>query len=157
MIVIISTLENSFLENHRHIYFRRNLMITFQKIKQRLIFLAIVIFLSIFLFTACTSRTQAKLVGATYVVVIEGEGTVTSNPAGINCSDIGGECSMVSTDVLSFTAVPKSGWAFNNWSSSEYCDFEGNNPCERLDDNERENINITAVFFKPGGTHDDLF
>ncbi len=132
-------------------------MITFQRIKRRLIFLAIVFFLFIFVFTACTSTPSTELSGATYLVIIEGEGTVTSNPAGINCSDTGGDCSKFSTDVLSFTAVPKSGWAFNNWSSSEYCDSGTENPCVRVDDNERENINITAVFYKPGGTHDDLF
>lgn len=80
----------------------------------------------------------------TLTVALNGAGTVTSSPAGINC---GAACSELapSTLAITLTASPASGQTFVGWSGSALC--SGTAPCTL---SIPSNTTVTANFSTPG-------
>ncbi len=91
--------------------------------------------------TCSVSMTQARTVSATFnvgsnnlTVVMDasatGMGTVTSNPAGISCSNTGGDCAENYTfgAMVTLTATPDTGSVFTGWSGGG-CPSGSTSPC----------------------------
>ncbi len=74
----------------------------------------------------------------TLLVTVEGSGTVTSNPAGIDCPDDCEEPYLLEPDV-DLTATPGTGWAFLGWSG----DCTGSGACQVTMTDDRL---VTATF-----------
>ncbi|MCI0529878.1 MAG: YCF48-related protein, partial [Nitrospira sp.] len=72
-------------------------------------------------------------------VAVQGNGVVTSNPAGISCP---GDCSedYTSGTSVTFTATPDNGWRFASWGGA--CAGQGN-PCSLTMDTDKS---VTATF-----------
>jgi hypothetical protein len=78
-------------------------------------------------------------------VVLTGEGTVESNPAGINCtSPAQEECTAEFEGTVTLTATPASGYTFAGWLG---CKHTGPGTCTVTVD---ESMEVTAVFLKEG-------
>ena len=89
------------------------------------------------------------LTGCNFDVVIEGEGRVVSDPAGIDCSSTGGNCTVESYEKLgdgndevitTLTAYPAEGQRLAGWIG---CDNTHHHQCYKLMEG---NIEITAIF-----------
>jgi len=79
----------------------------------------------------------------TLTVAINGNGTVTSNPAGINCTTGNqGTCQKTFSQgtQVTLTASPASGWQFSNWAG---CDSVNGNQCTVTVNGSK---NVTANF-----------
>jgi hypothetical protein len=100
--------------------------------------------------TCQVSMTQARSVTATFTLIPTfpltvfgaGNGTVTSNPAGINC---GGSCSFnfLENTVVQLFAAPLGNWTFDKWSGA--CSENG--ACSVTMSQAR---NVGASFIPPG-------
>lgn len=77
-------------------------------------------------------------------VFVTGSGTVTSNPAGINCTDTGGTCTEQFAGTVTLTGTASSGWVLAGWLG---CRHTSGTTCEVTVTEERE---VTAVFLKEG-------
>jgi hypothetical protein len=76
------------------------------------------------------------------MVTIQGQGIVTSNPAGITCRSISCSATFSSGTSVSLAAAPVSGWKFDHWSG----DCTGTtNPCMV---NMTQDRKVTATFVK---------
>ncbi len=77
-----------------------------------------------------------------------GAGSVTSAPAGINCS-AGSECGANLAGVVTLTAAPASGYVLAGWIG---CKQTGPTTCTAVPSAENEEREATAVFLKAGST-----
>jgi uncharacterized repeat protein (TIGR01451 family) len=91
--------------------------------------------------TATTSVVTKKQ-AINLMVSIQGQGSVVSNPSGINCRAIACAATFPSGTTVSLTATPASGWKFSSWSG----DCTGTaNPCTVSMTQDRK---VTATFVK---------
>jgi hypothetical protein len=75
--------------------------------------------------TLIASLVLASLAGCadddTVRVTVNGHGRVRSNPAGIDCSDVGGRCEEVLGLQFVLVAEPATGMRFSGWSGDGPC------------------------------------